>query len=627
SAYPVALTEFEGSRLYTNWSNLRSPVNSLSSYNPVLSHRGITASVVDKYFTIGISGYPLWLLDMEDIRGGIVFQNFGGKSANYNFDFDSQGILDSEYTRLYVDELITSSTIQTTMRKKTEETDVKYWTNTSYNQWNIGLAKKTLVLDNLSVGLSLANRNSKNVLKSGGTKKYTDVYLNDFGAQNAGMPSGSTKGDNFTIKYAENEVDQNSWDQTDILAQGRYQLMDNLVLDAGLGLKFAVNVNPGGLIDPINFTKQNPLRKDVIEVTGEEAVNTLTLGDPNPKQYFHTGKAIRNESLLPYLLNPTLINIGSISGNTGIWSITNNPGTTDFDDKRSGVGPKVRLQGTYKTDKVDLTGVLNYATIEQKIDAKQTLRDYLYTEVWVSSYQKINTTFIDYTAKNKWDGKSQQTNLDLGLKVEFKTLEKMKLALGGFILTQTHIDEFSKLETDYTSKTSTSAVNIPGGLEITKTGKYSGSGKNETITTIYSVPLGMELAVGKKWTLRFGTEYVMTKTQNTSIAKRQRSIETTVRVDTDPNNAKTTSTTYSENLDPIETKTVSYTESHNVSFSYGVQFDVNKNLSIACNAFLDTNQNKGVDTNGDGIIDTYQKASIFDLDTYRLLAIQAIFKF
>jgi len=61
-------------------------------------------------------------------------------------------------------------------------------------------------------------------------------------------------------------------------------------------------------------------------------------------------------------------------------------------------------------------------------------------------------------------------------------------------------------------------------------------------------------------------------------------------------------------------------ETHFMEYSYGIQFDPTKSLSLAANAFLDTNSNAGP-------LGGLSNASILDLNTYRLLAIQAVFKF
>ena len=91
---------------------------------------------------------------------------------------------------------------------------------------------------------------------------------------------------------------------------------------------------------------------------------------------------------------------------------------------------------------------------------------------------------------------------------------------------------------------------------------------------------------------------------------------TTVTSVTPAGGATTTQTVIADNH-PALTQSVVYTETHQVSYTYGIEWRPNKNLILACNAFLDTNPNPSPTT----------KATIFDLDTYRLLAIQAIFKF
>ncbi|MDI6640788.1 MAG: hypothetical protein QME68_00545 [Elusimicrobiota bacterium] len=608
SAYPVSLMEFEGNRLYTNWGNVRQPVTGAGTYNPVLSHRGMTLAPADHAFTIGVSGNPLGYFNIENSRSGLIFQNWGAKTNT--FDFDGVPGNDSEYTREFVNEIITSSTNPTIMRRMTESTDVKYWTNTTVTQWNIGIAKKGLpILTNLSVGLSLANNSYSRILTAGGSKSYTDRYLTDDGAADGGMPAGSREGDTYNVTYADNKIDQNSFARTDVLGQLRYELLESLTVDCALGARFQTNNNPGGLINPMTGIPQGSLEKDIVTVTMKDDVNWTNI------QYYNIGTAIRNRILIDYNVHPTYDNV-KLGGANHIWDKTvRTPGTSDFKDNRFGIGPLVRLQGEYKGNKVNLTGVLNFDTVSQNINANQTLRDYIKIEVQVSSYQRTSEVGIDATATNKYEGTATNSNFDLGIKVEFKALENIKLALGGFIMMNTDLNDFTKIETNYTNKTSYDdglPENNPGEFTQTETRNDSRTGKNETVTMKYYVPIGVEIPLSKKWTFRAGTSYIMTKTQRTVTTKQNYSISTTVHT---PAGGSPT-TTYTENYDPLETKTVTYAETHTVSYSYGIQWDINKNLTVACNAFLDTNPNTGDN-----------KATIFDLDTYRLLAVQAIFKF
>ncbi|MBU2568073.1 MAG: hypothetical protein KJ967_04825, partial [Elusimicrobia bacterium] len=199
SAYPVSLLEFEGNRLYTNWGNVRQPVTGAGTYNPALSHRGMTLAPADHTFTFGVSGNPAEIFSIENTRAGLVFQNWGAKTNPLNLD--GVGATESEYARDFVNELMTSATIQTIMRSRTESTDVKYWTNNTVTAWNMGMAKKIWTwwgLPNL-IGVSLANNSNSTILTAGGSKSYTDRYLTDDGAVNGGMPASSREGDTYTV--------------------------------------------------------------------------------------------------------------------------------------------------------------------------------------------------------------------------------------------------------------------------------------------------------------------------------------------------------------------------------------------------------------------------------------------
>ncbi len=635
SSYPVELLDFEGNRLYTNWSNARNFAASDTTYPTALSWSNNINNANLSVLQLGVTGNPLSYLNIDDSRTGLIYQFYGGVANT--IDFDADGTVDSEYKRVNITNTPTSATDVTPMRVITEDTAVKYYQKTTNNQINFGIAKKSLILDNLSGGLSLTSISNTIILNSEGKKSYTDRYLTDAGAAINGMPAGAREGDTYTATYEPNTTDQNSSYITDLLAQARYSgLLDNLTLSAAAGLRFATTINPGGLLSS-GGTPQGILEKNIVTISAKDDV---VYGGT---QYYDYGTSIKNRSAtFNYVPNPTLANIGKAV--VGVWDTSGAAGVADFSDKRSGLGPMLNVEGLYKLDNINLTGVINFNTVKQTIDATQTNKEYINTKTVnpAAPTEVRNYTEIDYTETIASTGESTISNIDFGLKLEFKTLEKIKLALGGFIRNNINLNDFSKVTVNIVHKVSYddgNAANNPGtvGLGLGSlpgplatdgfgiaTGNGEGtwqstinreySGKVETLTTRYIVPIGMEIPVYKnKWLFRAGSAFELLTTKTTT-----RSVQEYSKTATSATPAGGAAL-YAEAIDnqPLTTEVVQYAETYTTSYTYGIQWNVNNSLTLAANAVLDTNAN----------IATADKATIFDLDTYRNLSIQAIFKF
>lgn len=298
---------------------------------------------------------------------------------------------------------------------------------------------------------------------------------------------------------------------------------------------------------------------------------------------------------------------------------------------------------------------------------------------WIAGGNRVSNGSItdnfvakDYTNIETFKGKGTTSNFDAGAKISMKALEGVKLSFGGFIRKTSNkqdVDTTGK-STELTSysdgRASTMAYNngtivTVGGVQITSSGTFvdpsanptnpivdrpgpiagtdqnvsrgtietSGEGEGswlqtisdtgnrvtETVTLSYSVPVGIEIPLSKKWTFRAGTEYVMTKTETTTERTTNQKTQTTVATPVLGETAQA-STTETDLTGPEYTKSIVRTEDHDVFYTYGVQFDATPSLTIACNAFLDTA--------GAG---TFSNASIFDLATYRTLSLSAAIKF
>jgi len=633
SSYPVELIDFEGNCLYTNWSNARNYTASNVTYPTPLSWGNNVNNANLSVLQLGITGNPLSYFNIDDTRAGIIYQFFGGLTNTINLD--GAGANESEYTRINITNIPTSPTDVTPIRVRTENTNVKYYQKTINNQINFGLAKKSLILDNLAVGFSFVNTGNTIILNSAGTKSYTDRYLTDAGATGAGMPATAREGNTYTATYEPNTTDQNSTINTSLLAQARYsELLDNLSITAAAGLQFANTINPGGLLDATGAA-QGILEKNIVTISAKDDTNIAGT------QYYNYGTSIKNRTAFNYATNPTLANFGSAvvavwDGTTGVAS-----GVVDFSDKRSGLGPTLNIEGVYKLDNVNLTGVVNFDTVKQNIDATQTNREYINTKTVNpgTPTEVRDYTEIDYTETIKSEGAATNTNIDFGIKVELKTLEKIKLALGGFIRNNINLAEFSKVSVNIVSKTSYddgNAANNPGtvgllvlpgpaagdgfgvtagsgeGVHITTTNREF-SGKTEILTTNYTIPIGMEIPLYKnKWLFRAGTQFNLQTTKTTVKSVREYSKTST---SVTPAGAATLTAEAIDNQ-PLTTENVTYAETYTTTYTYGIQWNVNKSLVLAANAVLDTNPNLGAD-----------KATIFDLDTFRNLSIQAVFKF
>ncbi len=277
----------------------------------------------------------------------------------------------------------------------------------------------------------------------------------------------------------------------------------------------------------------------------------------------------------------------------------------------------------------------------------------------------------DYTKTTSLSGTAKNGNLDLGAKISMKALEGVRLSFGGFLRRATVKTEgdttiSSRELCSYDDGRVSTAAYTEGGVDIGGTltssgtitsgnsdlfiptlkpgaiaasaegasrtfyGMNNGSGEGswlqtisktgtyekEEITLIYSVPVGIEIPLSKKWTFRAGTEYVMTKKETTEETTTTVTYTQTTATPGNGESAQPTDTV--ANPQPSSTKSVYTEEDHDVYYTYGVQFDATPSLTIACNAFLDTATAASAGNSN---------ASIFDLDTYKSLSLSAAFKF
>jgi hypothetical protein len=362
-------------------------------------------------------------------------------------------------------------------------------------------------------------------------------------------------------------------------------------------------------------------------------------------QYYNRGTATVNVTQLVKNLEPTL---GSFITN-GIWNFNAaNAAVVDYSDTRTGMGPMIETQGTWTgIEKVDLVGVVHYDMLKQPIGATQSNQNSWEKLIMVAPTQLSNWV-SDYTEKINTDGESTISNVNVGGKVEFKALDNMKLALGGFIYSNTQVNDFSKVAVTRTRTVTYSdglVGDTPGGVGIaaipgpavatagfgnqigagegtwTQTSNDEINGQTKTETVTYSIPVGIEMPIYKdKWVFRAGTGYTMVKQKTTTTA----GIKTSQTVTTvTPAGGATVTNKVTNTANAGDESTAAYVETHTTTYTYGVQWNVNKNMTLAMNAVLDTNPNSAV-TGGAG---SAVKASLLDLDTYRLLSIQAVIHF
>ena len=686
SAAPVELLDFSGNALYTNWGNARSfagPYNPGVDYNQALSWTGVTEPV--NYFTFGVTGNPLSYAGIEDSRSGIVYQNFGGKTVQFNLDDDvgtgqnpgvtgedSEGTWENKtYTVLFPTMPLTND------RLETANSDAKYHTNTTNTQWNIGSSYK--LMDKVSVGLSLARQTDTNILTTEGTKTYAYRELTGNGAVADGLTANLVGTDllSYTFAYPTQEIDQNSTSRTDILPQARIKISDDFYVDAGVGLSFQKTLNPVGTAQQIVAGEKTVVTVTATEFTGVGAgvVFSTAPGATQIANYTNTGTAIvdKNNAGLSLDYDAT----GNIPA-AGLASTVFTRGALEdgvsaFADDRDGTAPLIRIEAVKKFEKVDITGIVNYSNLSQDVDASQTDREYIQTSCVISTWSvggqdiadgNIKDNFVqrDYTSVQTITGKGTISNFDVGAKVSMKALEGVKVSFGGFIQKQTNKEDgdwtYKSTElTSYNDGIVSTNVYNNGSIVSPSSGTYidadgtisgrpgpvggtdqtasrgaietSGDGEGtwsetvsqtgtflkETITTIYRVPVGIEIPLSKKWTFRAGTEYVMTKTETTTEQPTNQGTKT--KVATPGSTAQgLASVTNVDTWGPSSKKSVYKSENQDVYYTYGVQFDATPSLTIACNAFLDTAADNAA-----------AHASIFDLTTYRQLSLSAAIRF
>ncbi len=625
SAHPVALLDFSGNSLYTTWGNVRNSVD--VDYNRILVYnRAGTPASSDNTFVFGITGDPLSNFGIKGSRMGFVFQNLGSKRNL--FDLNNVFGNDSEGNWKDVTGQDVGGDYQFDLEDTTEAKDLIYYDNRAVNQYNFGFAKKGLILDNIIAGISIARQSDYTKRITGGEKSYQRIYFNDTGAASDGLPAGTTIGDTYKLTYAKNDILRNSYDITDLLGQVRLNefLLPNLRLDVAVGLRIQNNYNPD------DFTKNaHTVNNSWVQVnnagTGvvydtvkaiRDVVTALGVGNLNYNDF---------TNLIGDFNNARLWTPGWVGGANA----NNSPALSDFSDDRKGLGGLIRVEAEYKLFNIPITGVFNLSLVPQKLDSSQTYVDYI--ELKTHDTTQPNdpcSTWIarDYKQTIKSTGDINNTVIDFGLKFDFIKADYLQVSFGGFITSMYQLSDYkTKIESkEITSYDDGLTANNPGSVSLSNrpqagTGegiwtqeiKTETTNRDETFTTIISVPVGAEIPITKKWTFRAGTVYNMTMTKQTS---KQTQGRTTTVTSVTPAGGATTTQTVITNNNPALTESIDYTEGHQVSYTYGIEWRPNKNLILACNAFLDMNQNTAT-----------TKATIFDLDTYRLLAIQAIFKF
>lgn len=634
SASPVTLMDFGGTNLYTNWGNLR------YSNDPTIANTqtGITADKAftyntagsNQFFNMGIIGNPLSMIGIDNSRAGVVYQNWGSKTDYFNLDT----VAGNESEGIWEIDTITAqgSNGQAGLdRYNKRKSDVKFYDNNTYTKWDVGAAYQGLILDDLVLGFGLSTKSSSKKRITGGSKGYADVYVSTTGATGAGMPATSTVGDSYAIDFADTETDVNSESSTDMLFQGRLPSLFGLQVEGGLGFRTITTSNPDILAAEV---------ANAVTITGREDVNGGATPGVNGTQMWNTGTAIRARDAATTLdFNDTVFAtggniVGQITPGTGFFAHSGtgaNAGITKYSDERKGTGPIMRLQAMKEWSKVNVTGVLNYSTVKQDIGAEIVKREYTQTK-WTNgaAVEVIDNYAVDYVNTQRWNGDTTRKELDLGGKIEMKALEGMKLAFGGFIntdsrTTNTNIPVTTVFTSTYDDGLAThvALTGVPsranGEGTAVQTSNTTTNYDKEVLTTQYSVPVGAEIKLGQKWTLGVGTKYIMTKTATKETYRY--GMTDTVTVVTPADTAVAATTTYGKTMPATsQTSGTSYAESHAVQYTYGVRYEVNKNLTLSCNAFLDTGANGAAVANG-------PRAQIFDLDTYRLLAIQAVFHF
>ncbi|MFH1368872.1 MAG: hypothetical protein ABII64_07080 [Elusimicrobiota bacterium] len=644
TADPVELLDFEGNNLYTAWSNARNWnngtfTNGATPNAPALTW-GNSAGALSDYLLLGVVGNPLGGFGIEGSRAGIVYQNCGAKAAFEELDQNMGGAagfedqFTTESTQNIEDNVVVDS-IEVD-RQRNMKADMKGYTWTRNTQWNVGVAKNDMFINGLALGFGLAHQGDAIVYTGGGSKSYTQTYLTDLGATTGGMNAGNRLGDNYSATYLDETTDLNSNWATDVTMQGRYGVLDNLTVQGTFGARFATTINPGGLLDA-SFTAQGSLRKNGVQI---DAIDDTNIGGT---QYFNTGTSLINQSQLTKAAGPTL---GNFTAN-GIWDhAAGNAAVTDFSDKRTGMGPMIEAQGTYTgVEKVDVTGIFHYDTVKQPIDASQT--NELSTVKRIVNPAAVAETGIwsnNYVETIKTEGENTTTNLNVGTKIEFKAMEALKLALGGFIYTNTKIDDFSKVSVTKQRTVIYSdgnAADVPGTVNLanipgpvgatfgTDTGFGEGTwqdtdtdelcGKTKVEEVIYSIPVGIEIpCVADKLIFRAGTNYLITKTKTTTNSESKVSTQSTAAT---PQGGTTLTTTSFLTTTGVTSERITYAETNENLYTYGIQWNVNQNLTLACNALLDNMANSAVTAGGT------PRSSLLDIDAYRNIQLQAVLHF
>ena len=420
-----------------------------------------------------------------------------------------------------------------------------------------------------------------------------------------------------------------------VLPQVQLKLGDVVTANVGIGVRKQNDYNPNSIL-PNAITLSGTDRK---QLAGAAA------GDP---LYNDEVSAVRNPSNIA-CLDYNDFATGNYSGvanlNSAIYTPFN-PATDDlaivsFKDERPGTGLIMRLGAKL----FFMEGALNISSVKQDVNCEIKSRDYASIKSYKTAAQRTAYS-CDITNTDTKKGDATITAMDFAVKIKLLDNKDIRVAFAPGISNSVTAEKLASKSNTLTSMLYDDglAANNPGAVAInvapgdaafdTVNTNDDGAGEgtytqstvseftedNEETTTEFSLPVGMEVPISKKFTFRAGTCYTITR--NEEIKKTTTKNVTQVDTATPAGGAVATRTTVSNPTNDVQ-KSTYWSESHLVTFTYGLQWDVNDYLTIATNAFLDTNPN--ATDNGAGGADN--KASLFDLDTYRCLAIQAVVRF
>lgn len=520
---------------------------------------------------------------------------------------------------------MSARTALSTVHKSTNS-DVQKSLNTTNTVWNLGASWTWF--KSITFGFGIERESNESLTTTGGQKTYAQTYLNDKGLP-ANWPTGTTEGSSAKVTFINQEVDTNSDIVMNVMPQVQLKLGDVVTANAGIGLRTQNNYNPNSIL-PTAVT---------ITATNRHQLAGAAAGDPLYNDEF---KGIRNPADIAKMDFDDFTTAGYSSLVNQFDAAYNGvggagPAIVSFKDDRTGTGPIVRLGAKLYF----LEGALNISSVKQDVDCEIKYRDYISLKQYITAAQK-NDYSIDRNITDTSKGDATVTNMDFAVKVKLLDNKDIKVAFAPGISNAVTTEKLTSKRTrtiawaydDGLAANNPGAVAIgvgvePGDVAVTAGPNDDGSGEgtagrstvteftedNEKTVTEFKLPVGLEIPISKKFTFRAGTSYSIVR--NEDIKKKTTKNETQVDTATPAGGAVATRTIVTSPVGSDVEKSTYWSESHVVAFTYGIQWDVNDYLTVATNAFLDTNPNIG----------GAAKASLFDLDTYRCLAIQAVVKF